>query len=474
MSLRRSELRQVAQEMTERLAGAVVQKAFSPAPRTVYLEFRQIGRSTLWCLCAEPGLTRIGLADARPPTPNPPPSFQARLRQELTGARFTSAQLQGDAVEVRFTRQERDRSLWLDTNLVLVVSGKVIGASPPGPKAGQPYIPPGVSCGSTTEARATEHEDAKPGEEAPSRLVPDPAEPFGYSQAAERLLAAREVGQRADDLRRRLAAPLKAKLTRTARTLAKVRAEARRQGEAERHRQLGELLARTLHQVRRGQKDVLLTRNTETGPIDERRPLDPRRTPKDLAVWSFHQYTRLLRGCEHAARRERELTEQREALQAQLERLRSLPDESLLTEAPRVPPPKVSRRARPYKEYAGHGGRIWVGKGSDGNDVLTFKVARPHDLWLHARGVPGSHVIVPLAKGTELPQELLLDAAHLALHHSGYKGEPRGEVSYTQAKFVRKQKGGGAGQVIYTREKTMMVRLEPGRLERLLRTEMSP
>jgi predicted ribosome quality control (RQC) complex YloA/Tae2 family protein len=70
----------------------------------------------------------------------------------------------------------------------------------------------------------------------------------------------------------------------------------------------------------------------------------------------------------------------------------------------------------------------------------------------------------------EVSQEVLLDAAHLALHHSGAKGEPRGEVSWVPVKFVKKVKGGAHGQVQYAREKTLVVRMEQERLERLLKT----
>jgi predicted ribosome quality control (RQC) complex YloA/Tae2 family protein len=101
---------------------------------------------------------------------------------------------------------------------------------------------------------------------------------------------------------------------------------------------------------------------------------------------------------------------------------------------------------------------------------LTFKASRPHDVWLHARGVGGSHVVVPLEKGEDISQELLLDAAHLALHHSQAKGEPRGEVAYTRVKYVRRVKGGAAGQVTYSQEKTFVVRVEPARLDRLARS----
>lgn len=160
-------------------------------------------------------------------------------------------------------------------------------------------------------------------------------------------------------------------------------------------------------------------------------------------------------------------------LEQRLAEAEALSVEELLARSDSVPPAPAERRAeaRPYKEYlSAKGRRILVGKGSEANDALTFKVARPQDLWLHARGVSGAHVVVPLERGAELPQELLLDAAHLALHHSGAKGEPRGEVSYTHAKFVRRQKGGAPGQVTYSREKSFVVRVEPERLDRLLRT----
>jgi predicted ribosome quality control (RQC) complex YloA/Tae2 family protein len=79
-----------------------------------------------------------------------------------------------------------------------------------------------------------------------------------------------------------------------------------------------------------------------------------------------------------------------------------------------------------------------------------------------------------LARGAEVPQETLLDAAHLALHHARGANPDRGEVSYTRAKFVRRVKGGATGAVNYSRERTFLVRLEPARLERLLASREEP
>ena len=89
---------------------------------------------------------------------------------------------------------------------------------------------------------------------------------------------------------------------------------------------------------------------------------------------------------------------------------------------------------------------------------------------MHARGVSGAHVVVPLDRGEEVGQETLLDAAHLALHFSRLAGEPRGEVAWTRARLVKRVKGGLPGQVTYTGEKVLAVRVEPPRIERLLRS----
>ncbi|MHB8873279.1 MAG: NFACT RNA binding domain-containing protein, partial [Myxococcaceae bacterium] len=221
-------------------------------------------------------------------------------------------------------------------------------------------------------------------------------------------------------------------------------------------------------------REVRVTGYTAAGPVEELISLDPALSPKAQVERHFHQYKRLLRGCEHAARRAKELEAERDRLAAELARIEALPSEALVAPgAPAPPPPRKAGppAASPFREYrSARGARILVGKSGAGNDALTFGVARPHDLWLHARGVPGSHVVVPLEKNEAPAQETLLDAAHLALHHSDAKGEPRGEVSYTPVKFVHRQRGGSPGQVTYTREKTLLVRMEPERLRRLLET----
>ncbi|WP_438014240.1 NFACT RNA binding domain-containing protein [Sorangium sp. So ce315] len=126
----------------------------------------------------------------------------------------------------------------------------------------------------------------------------------------------------------------------------------------------------------------------------------------------------------------------------------------------------------PFHAYrSATGAAILVGRGAADNDALTTKHARPHDLWLHAKGVAGSHVVVPLPKGASCPADVLVDAATLAAHFSDARGEAVCEVSYVPRRYVRKPRGSAPGAVTYDREKVIAVRIEPERLSRLLATK---
>lgn len=477
MSLRPVELEQVVAEVGARLAGAVVQKAWCPLPRLAYLEVRVPGRSVLLCLCAEGELARVSVAADRFPTPGEPAPFQRWLRQELVGAKLQGV-VWAEAertVTLELEREGLRRRLVLELStpgglVLLSEGGRVLMLSGEG-LAQRRGLHPGAEWAPPERLAPEVLERSRA---AASRLLPQQGAALAHAEAAEALLGPKDRTSRAESIRRRLAQPYRARLKRSSRTLEKVRAEAARGPDAERHRRLGELLTQNLHRVRRGATEVTLTSYTEEGVEEVKVTLDPRRSPKEEAEWNFHQYRRLLRGVEHARQREAELAREVAHAEVALQQLAALDEGSLLAQAEvllQSAGEEGPQEARPFKEYVGHGGqRIWVGKGGEDNDTLTFKVARPYHLWLHARGQPGSHVVVPLDKSVELAQEVLLDAAHLALHHSGAKGEPRGEVSWVPVKFVRKVKGGAPGSVQYSREKTLVVRMEPERLERLLKT----
>jgi hypothetical protein len=126
----------------------------------------------------------------------------------------------------------------------------------------------------------------------------------------------------------------------------------------------------------------------------------------------------------------------------------------------------------PYRTFVGgSGARILVGRGAAHNDALTLHVARPHDLWLHAKDRSGAHVVVALQKGASCPPDLLVEAAHLAAHFSDARDERIVDVQYTPRRYLRKPRGSAPGLVLALREKVLVLRKDDALLRRLLEGE---
>ena len=104
------------------------------------------------------------------------------------------------------------------------------------------------------------------------------------------------------------------------------------------------------------------------------------------------------------------------------------------------------------------GWEILVGKNDRENDYLTFKFARPDDLWFHAQDVPGSHVVLRRKdKKSEPSLSEIKETAQVAAYYSKSRKEKKVSVVYTQAKHVRKPKKGKPGLALVTREKSIVV-----------------
>jgi len=133
---------------------------------------------------------------------------------------------------------------------------------------------------------------------------------------------------------------------------------------------------------------------------------------------------------------------------------------------------KTGGRRVPFRTFVARSGRkVLVGKGAADNDALTLKIAKPHDLWLHAKDRTGAHVIVQLDKGQTCPAEDLVDAAHLAAHFSDARDEKAVDVQYTPRRYLRKPKGSAAGAVVVDREKVLALRFDAPLLRALLERE---
>ena len=219
--------------------------------------------------------------------------------------------------------------------------------------------------------------------------------------------------------------------------------------------------------------------------------LDPKR-PARVQIEESFALARRLRGGEATAKARLEDAERRlaevAACEAALAEIAG--DDGALdaieVRAAAATPDEVRRHVRakvgatpealpPHRTFtASNGARVFVGRGASRNDELTFGVAKPYWLWLHAKGLPGAHVVVPMGRDQACPADVLVDAAHLAAHFSDARGEAIVEVSYLPRKWVRKPRGAAPGAVVLERgEKVITLRVEPERVARLLAAEVN-
>ena len=112
----------------------------------------------------------------------------------------------------------------------------------------------------------------------------------------------------------------------------------------------------------------------------------------------------------------------------------------------------------PFKVFEDRGFTILVGRSAENNDLLTQKYAHKDDLWLHAKVVAGSHVVIRHRAGQTVPEPVVEHAAMLAGWYSKRQNDTLCPVTVTPKKFVRKPRGARPGQVIVERERVVLVK----------------
>lgn len=117
----------------------------------------------------------------------------------------------------------------------------------------------------------------------------------------------------------------------------------------------------------------------------------------------------------------------------------------------------VPTRRRPLEVKVAADARVLVGRSPQSNAELTFRTARPDDLWFHTRGSPGAHVILRIDSKREPQESELETAAGLAAHFSRARSSAKVQVDYTQRKHVRRRQGAAPGLVWYTNARTLLV-----------------
>jgi predicted ribosome quality control (RQC) complex YloA/Tae2 family protein len=197
--------------------------------------------------------------------------------------------------------------------------------------------------------------------------------------------------------------------------------------------------------------------------------LDPALSPSENAQQYFNRYRKAQRAAEEipAQLKRVELGERYlEQLEQDLAMAENRPEIDVIAEALAEAGYYRSKKERKKRQKsaptrflrltAPDGATVWVGKNAPQNAHLTFNRATADDLWLHARDVPGAHVIIPTAEG--LPSEAdVFWAAGIAAYYSRARHDTSVEVDVTPKKYVRAIKGAAPGLVTYRHESTLRV-----------------
>ncbi|MDQ2921442.1 MAG: NFACT RNA binding domain-containing protein, partial [Acidobacteriota bacterium] len=230
-------------------------------------------------------------------------------------------------------------------------------------------------------------------------------------------------------------------------------------GNPDEHKRLGDLLLANIANAERdGNKLKLRDYYAEGVPTIEVE-LDENTSLQDAAGKAFSRYSKSKRAVEEIGTRliqlDRELAEIEEKRvklekavadrdQLALDKLGERKDETTSGRKKQKASTTIPGMRR-YRSSDGY--EVIVGRSARDNDQLTFRVARPNDLWLHAGDYPGSHVIVRNSSRNEIPHRTIVEAAQLAAKFSQASKDSRVTIHYTQRKFLTKPKGAAAGLV---------------------------
>ena len=305
-------------------------------------------------------------------------------------------------------------------------------------------------------------------EKEPRETLPDgPGSPSAQLDAYFQALDTRKAfASRAKTLRSKLTKSIRQRQT----LREHLQQDLVRHGDPEEHKRTGDLLlANVANASRDGNKVRISDYYSEGAPTIEIE-VDENRSLQEEAAHRFRQYTKAKRAAEEIAERLNQIDREAARLQTRLQQLEQIiasGDDAALDgfekppPAPKTPPKKSAARTekisgvRRYLSTDGY--EILVGRAARDNDNLTFRVAQPNDLWMHAGDYPGSHVVVRNPTRKEIPHRTIIEAAQLAGRFSQASEDAKVVVHYTERKFLSKPKGAAPGLVRLSRFRSITV-----------------
>lgn len=465
----------VVEELSTLLVNARVERVYQGEGGGIYLLLHREKQKFILLISPDRAAPRLHLVSAKPTAVNPPHGFILFLRSRVSRTRVTGISVlnRDRVVEIRFRGQEEEYLLLfelfgLSANIVLVGPSSIILAvyyPLASDKAASRSLLPGLAYRAPERPRIAGPRESDVPQKYNAEASPNRAAELYY----EGFIEQRQVAS----LRGSLSSLLKNKLSRNGRLMSALNREMRSTEQLEEYRRNGDLVLANLNDLRTGMERADLTGFDGTIVSVT---LDPKISPSRNAEHYFKKYKKAKAGRDIITARLQQAADEASCLGSHLSRLDGIDDIDELTRVrseleakgyggPKRSFPRITRQgpaSSAYRKIVFKGWDILVGRSAKGNDFLTMKLARPEDLWLHAEGMPGSHVLVRNPNAGDVPPAVLVKAAALAAYHS--KGRLAGKVpvTYCRAGLIKKPKGAKPGLVTLSERKTLMVKPEDG------------
>lgn len=251
----------------------------------------------------------------------------------------------------------------------------------------------------------------------------------------------------------------------------------------ERNRLYGELLTANAYRLERG----TATARVENYYDENRKleiPLDSQRSPNENAQRYYKKYAKMKAAYDMAEEQLAGIREELAYLEGQQDNLLKSTTSEELGEIreelaaqgyarPENPKGKKggrkARESQPMRYLSSEGREILVGKNNAQNDRLTMRSAKPGEIWLHTKNIPGSHVLI--LGEEEVDDDSLLEAAELAAYYSKARHSAHVPVDYTQRRYIKKPAGSVPGYVIYSSNYTVFVTPDEGKILAMKKVE---
>lgn len=442
MALRESELAHLVPELAEKLVGQRLSNAWQPARDHVVLGWMD---GTRLLLVPRGPDARLHTLRRRPRNPQHPYSFQGALRAHLQGPLTDMVKVEGErAIDLHFGTHRLHLRLTGKSGGLWLLEGERVVAAYDGPSA--PVLPPFAGHG------------ARP---LPPRVEPDPT----WDAALARLYARRIRERRLHELRIVVARALRKEVGRLGRLLQNLEDDLERAGRSDTVREQADTLAAHLHEVVRGADHVVLPSLDGDGVL--RVPLLVGQSPARSMERLYNKARRLEKMGERVLERLDATERAVERARSDLERVDAMELEELegLHRSTRGATERTVRKLPGVSTWTGpRGERVLVGRDAKANRRLSFQVGRGDDYWMHLRGKPGSHLLLPMKRGHSPSLELLLAAAQIAAVHGQVPEGGRAEVQYTRIRDIRSIPGSADAKVRVFNEKVLQVIRDPSEL----------